>query len=131
MVSDQAAIDALSLCETINATVYISVNYTGRFYLPGLRHINGTFSWRMDYEHPWLEPPVPTSIELPDLESISYSMLFYDLPSIRNVSMPKLRLGKSISLRASEEIDLRSLEEAPSIRIMGAISRYVFLIILL
>ena len=71
-------------------------------------------------------PPTPTSIDIPDLEYCD-SVYLDGLPSLRNVSMPKLQaVHWTLDVDDAPEIDFRAVEEAEYASFTGGdLSRFV------
>lgn len=111
-------------CIIFNGSLHIHEGYTGRFYLPNVRHIEGDLGFytggRPDDDQP---SPKVTSFELPDLETVKGNVYLLGMSSMTNISMPNLRrVGFQVGADAAEEVDLRSLESASLVDIGGSLS---------
>lgn len=125
-IENQSQLDSLAgACTTLNASVNILNSYNGPFYLPNIRNITGPIGWRNMYRTS-RPPPTPTSIDIPDLEYCD-SVYLDGLPSLRNVSMPKLQtVHWTLDVDDAPEIDFRAVEEAEYASFTGGdLSRFV------
>ncbi|OJJ01275.1 hypothetical protein ASPVEDRAFT_40846 [Aspergillus versicolor CBS 583.65] len=111
-IENQPQLDALAdTCTTLNASLNILPPYDGPFYLPNIRNITGNIRYQNDYDASKSEP-TPTSIDLPDLEYCA-SVYLGSLPSLRNVSMPKLKtVDWNLQVDYAPEIDFRAVQTA-------------------
>lgn len=111
-------------CFIFNGSLHIHESYTGRFYLPNVRHIVGDLGLytggRLNKGQP---QPKVTSFELPDLETVGGNVYLLGMSSMTNISMPNLRwAGFQVGADAADEVDLRSLESASLVDIGGSLS---------
>ncbi|KAL3475404.1 hypothetical protein BJX99DRAFT_229852 [Aspergillus californicus] len=122
MAHSQSELDGIAeRCTTVNGSVVMGFNYTGSFYLPNVRNITRLFRWAMDAD--LTQMPTPTSVDLPDLEYLGSSMWLNSLPTLRNVSMPRLKTaGWDVNMDYVYEADFRSLETAEYLTITGNMS---------
>lgn len=111
-------------CTIFNGHLYVHESFTGRFYLPNVRHIIGNLGLYSSYEPNDGQPrPKLTSFELPDLETVNRSISLINMSSLKNVSMPKLHsVGGQVGVDAFEELNLRSLEAVSTMNIGGSLS---------
>ncbi|BCS18246.1 uncharacterized protein APUU_11074A [Aspergillus puulaauensis] len=126
-IENQPQLDSLAgACTTLNASVNILPPYDGPFYLPNIRNISGTIEYQKMYDAS-RSVPMPTSIDLPDLEFCK-SVYLGSLPSLRNVSMPKLRtVDWGLYVDNAPEIDFRAVQTAEYASFTGGdLSRFVF-----
>ncbi|PKY00519.1 hypothetical protein P168DRAFT_322131 [Aspergillus campestris IBT 28561] len=111
-------------CTIFNGNLHVHESFTGRFYLPNVRHIVGHLGLHI-YDEPNDGQPRPklTSFELPDLETVDGGVSLIGMSGLKSISMPKLRsVDWHVGADAAEEVDLRSLEAVGTIDIGGALS---------
>lgn len=126
-VESQSGLDEIAdHCTTVNGTIVMAYNYTdSSFYLPKVRNITGSLQWEHNLDY-YDTRPSPATIDLPDLEELGSSMYLNGLPTLRNISMPKLETqGWELHVNYVHEADFRSLETGKYITITGNISTYV------
>ncbi|KKK21942.1 hypothetical protein P175DRAFT_0529326 [Aspergillus ochraceoroseus IBT 24754] len=123
-LSSQWALDDISQrCTTLVGRLMIATNYTGPFILPNIKNITSDvfLDW-WDFK----PTPRPTSIELPDLESLGGNMAFQSLTTLTNLSMPKLTSLQYLRMAYPTAMDFRSLTEAGGISLAGNFSSITF-----
>lgn len=123
MVNGQSDLDKFTAkCTTVNGSIAMSVNYTGGFHLPNIRNITNGIRWWQD--GPNDNVPKATSIDLPDLEFIGGSLELASMPSLQNVTAPKLKtVVWEADIECTQEVDLRSLVDLEYLTVTGNVSR--------
>ncbi|PLN82165.1 hypothetical protein BDW42DRAFT_167291 [Aspergillus taichungensis] len=111
-------------CYLFKGSLYLHEGYTGRFYLPNVRHIVGDLGlYSLDRTDDGRPGPKLTSFEMPDLETVKGHVSLLGMSSLKSISMPKLHsVGGQVGADAAEEVDLRSLETAKYLDIGGRLS---------
>jgi hypothetical protein len=121
-ITNQAQLDALSECTTLDGRLSIWHSYEGPFVLRNVQNLNGSIS--AFPSNKWPAPRV-TSIELPDL--LYMMMARMDMRTLTSFSAPKLISAEGIEIYRSapgSTVDLSSLRSVEhSLHLAGGFSR--------
>ncbi|KAL4786105.1 hypothetical protein BJX76DRAFT_355517 [Aspergillus varians] len=124
-IDNQTTLDDLATrCTTINGSIVISPNYTGRFYLPAVQNITEMFRWALNINtnDPEKQRPSPTIIDLPDLEYLGESLWLNGLSSVTNVSMPRLKTVEAdVKVDYARQVDFGALEDVDYLAVVGGV----------
>ncbi|KAL4922056.1 hypothetical protein BDW62DRAFT_172899 [Aspergillus aurantiobrunneus] len=123
IVENQSEVDEIAAhCTTVNGGIMIAPNYTGSFFLPNVRNLTNGLGWFRVIGDPETEA-TPVSVELPDLEYAGSDLSLNGLPTLRNVSMPRLKtVSRHLNADYVYEADFRALETAEYVAITGNMS---------